>query len=143
MTQEHINFILSVLVVVMPFAQFFIGKFVDKYFTRAKDKGDYSDHLLEIANDATLALQKARDEISSMEVSHDKILVALRAEYDDKIDRLRNRISELETITRVYRIQFDLVTHPNMEIKNQKVESVDYMTNTQKLKAIQSEKSDK
>lgn len=128
MPQEHINLLLALFTVSIPFVQFLLNKF----FGRKMDSAQYSDHLFKLATEATEQLRKARDEINSMEEQYDKTIELIRIEHNTRIDRLKNRVAELETITRVYKVTFDLVTHPNVEIKNPNVEAMDDVSASQK-----------
>jgi len=146
MSQDTINIILAIIGVSSPlllFAQFLLNK----YFSRGKDKTEYSGELLKLANDATEALRKTREELNTLEDSHEQTLLevreaneatikSIRTEYDARHQRLKSRILDLENIQKVYKISFDLLTHPNVEVKNIQATAVDDVTASQKLKAI-------
>ncbi len=146
MTQDQINVILVILPIAIPFFQFLLGK----YFTKNKDTADYSRQILEIANQATEDLKKTRDDLTKSEQEYEltieKIregnsasLEAIRSELNARINRQKARIEELERVTKVYTINFDLVTHPNLEIRNPKVQAMDDTTASQKMSAITEE----
>jgi vacuolar-type H+-ATPase subunit I/STV1 len=146
MTQEQINVILVLLPITIPFVQFLLTK----YFSKPKDTAEYSSDLLKITNDATEALRKARDELNAVEEASEKTIAAIRREheaaiasirqeYDGRHERLKARILELERVQKVYAIQFDLVTHPNVEIRNMTARSMDDVSASQKIKAITEE----
>jgi hypothetical protein len=143
MPQETINIILAILTPLFLFAQFLLTK----YFSRGKDTAEYSGELLKLANDATEALRKAREELNIMEDIHEKTLMqvreaneatikSIRTEYDARHQRLKARILDLENVQRIYKISFDLLTHPNIEVKNITATSVDDTTASQKLRAV-------
>lgn len=132
MEQDKINVFLALLTITMPFIQFLLSKF----FGRKLDGAQYSDHLMKLATEATEQLRKARDEINAMETQYDATIDAIRAEHNARLDRLKKRVAELETISRVYKISFDLVTHPNIEIKNQSIETLDDVSASQKIKTV-------
>ena len=144
MSQTTINLLLGLLVALMPV----ITIAVQKLLSRNKDKGDYSSDLLQIANDATDALRKAREEITAtqdtyektvdaMRNEHNATITAIRTDYDGRHQRLKTRIEELEKVQKIYAIQFDLVTHPNVEIRNIQARAMDDAAASQKMKAIQ------
>lgn len=143
MTQEQINILLASMTVLMPIVQFLLGKF----FSKGKDTAEYSSELLKIANDATEALRKAREEQTTSEANYEKTINSIRAahsadiasirnEYDARHERLKSRITELEKVQKIYAIQFDLVTHPNLEVRNISARAMDDMSASQKLRAI-------
>lgn len=147
MSQESINIILALLPFIMPVISFML----QKYFSKNKDTVEYSSDLLKIANDATEALRKAREELNATQESHEHTvdtirlehkaaMDSLRTEYDSRHLRLKSRIEELEKVQKIYAIQFDLVTHPNVEIRNIQARAMDEMTESQKLKAITAHK---
>src|SRR5687768_15135241 len=127
MEQEQVNLILAVtslLALFMPL----ISKLMDKVLARGKDKVEFSGDLLELYNKTTEALRKTREDLTNseneydktveaMRTNHDAALEALRIELNGRINRQKARIEELENIRRVYTITFDLVTHPNAEVK--------------------------
>lgn len=144
MSQDTINIILGLLALLMPM----VSIILQKVLNQKKDKGDYSSDLLQIANDATDALRKAREEITAtqdayertvdaMRKEHEAAITAIRTDYDGRHQRLKARIEELEKVQKIYAIQFDLVTHPNIEIRNIQARAMDDVTASQKLKAIQ------
>lgn len=146
MEQEQVNLILAVtslLALFMPL----ISKAMDKMFTRGKDKVEFSGDLLELYNKTTDALKKTREDLTksedeydktveAMRTNHDAALEALRIELNGRINRQKARIEELENIRRVYTITFDLVTHPNAEVKNMNVKPMDDVSASQKIKAV-------
>lgn len=147
MTQEQINLLLATLALAIPFIQFLLTK----YFGKNKDRIEYSSDLLEIANKATEALKKTREDLISSEAEYEKTvdamqkghtaaLDALRAELTARINRQKARIEDLERVTKIYTITFDLVTHPNLEIKNSQVKAMDDTSASQKMKAIREPK---
>lgn len=148
MTQEQINVILVILPIAIPFLQFLLNK----YFSKSKDTVEYSSDLLKIANEATETLRKDREErtkseeayektIASIRKEHDAAVASIRQEYDSRHERLKSRILELERIQKVYAINFDLVTHPHVEIKNMQARAMDDVSASQKIKAITAEQS--
>lgn len=143
MTQEQINVVLIILPIAIPFIQFLLTK----YFAKSKDTAEYSSDLLKITNDATEALRKDREErtkseeayektIASIRKEHDSALLSIRQEYDARHERLKSRIVELERVQKVYAISFDLLTHPNVEIRNMQARAMDDVSASQKIKAI-------
>lgn len=143
MTQEQINVLLGAMTIAVPFLQFLLGK----YFNQKKDSAEYGQDLLQIANDATDQLRKAREELSSTEDRYESVIKSLRDEYeaviksiraegDARHESLKNRIAELERVTKMYTIKFDLITHPNVEIKNVEAKPRDDVSASQKLRAI-------
>ncbi len=144
MTQEQINILLAFMTVVgMPILSFLIPKWLNRH----KDKSDYSGDLLELANRATEALKKAREDLTASEAEYEKTidvqreahtaaLEAVRVELNARINRQKARIEELEQVTKIYKVSFDLVTHPNIEIKNPEVRALDDVTASQKIRAI-------
>jgi hypothetical protein len=142
--QEYTNVMLAVLAIVMPAITLLLQRIV----SRRKDTAEYSSDLLKIANDAAEALRKAREEltltqdtndktIDTIRAEHEAAMKSLRAEYDGRHGRLKARIEELEKVQKIYAIQFDLVTHPNVEIRNMTARAMDDVTASQKIKAIQ------
>lgn len=149
MTQEQINVILVILPIAIPFVQFLLTK----YFSKSKDTAEYSSDLLKIANDAAEALRKARGEqiqseeayektINAIRQEHVAAIASMRNEYDARHERLKSRITELEKVQKIYAIQFDLVTHPNLEVRNISARAMDDLTASQKLKSIQEAKGE-
>ena len=149
MTQEYTNVMLAVLAIIMPAITLLLQRIV----SRRKDTADYSSDLLKIANDAAEALRKAREEltltqdtndqtIDTIRAEHEAAMKSLRAEYDGRHGRLKARIEELEKVQKIYAIQFDLVTHPNVEIRNMTARAMDDVTASQKMKAIQQPPTD-
>lgn len=147
MTQEQLNIILAVWAVAAPI----ITILVQKYFSKNKDNADYGSDLLDMLNAATESLKKSREEKAAQEEQYEKTIVAIRqehtaaiasirSEYDGRHERLKSRIAELENIQRIYQIQFDLVTHPNLEVKNVNAKAMDDLTASQKMKAVQVKK---
>lgn len=147
MTQDQLNVILVILPIAIPFIQFLLTK----YFGRGKDRTEYSSDLLEIANSATEALRKAREDQTKSEESYEKTIdtirqehaaamASIRNEYDARHERLKSRILELEKVQKIYAIQFDLVTHPNLEVRNISARAMDDVTASQKMKAISAKK---
>lgn len=146
MEQEQVNLILAVtslLALFMPL----ISKLMDKVLARGKDKVEFSGDLLELYNKTTEALRKTREDLTNseneydktveaMRTNHDAALEALRIELNGRINRQKARIEELENIRRVYTITFDLVTHPNAEVKNMNVKPMDDVSASQKIKAV-------
>lgn len=143
MSQEKLNVILVILPIAIPFIQFLLSK----YFSRKKDTTEYSSDLLKIANDATEALRKSREDqiksedayektIDTIRQEHAAALASIRNEYDARHERLKARITELEKVQKIYAIQFDLVTHPNLEVRNVSARAMDDVTASQKMKAI-------
>lgn len=143
MTQERLNIILVILPIAIPFIQFLLTK----YFSKNKDTTEYSSDLLKIANDATDALRKSREDqiksedayektIDTIRQEHAAALASIRNEYDARHERLKARITELEKVQKIYAVQFDLVTHPNLEIRNVSARAMDDVTASQKMKAI-------
>lgn len=143
MTQEQINLLLAAMTVLSPV----LMKLLDKFFSQKKENTEYSSDLLEITNQATEALRKAREEKTATEEAYEKTITAIRqehkaamesmrSEYDGRIDRLKGRVTELEKVQKIYAIQFDLVTHPNVEVRNISARAMDDVTASQKLKAI-------
>jgi len=148
-TQEYTNVMLAVLAIIMPAITLLLQRIV----SRRKDTADYSSDLLKIANDAAEALRKAREEltltqdtndqtIDTIRAEHEAAMKSLRAEYDGRHGRLKARIEELEKVQKIYAIQFDLVTHPNVEIRNMTARAMDDVTASQKMKAIQQPPTD-
>lgn len=146
MTQEQLNVLLAVWAVAAPI----ITILVQKYFSKDKDTADYGADLLEMLNQATEALKKAREEKTTQEEQYERTLTtirqehtaaiaSIRSEYDGRHERLKSRISELENLQRIYEIRFDLVTHPNLEVRNVNAKAKDDLTDSQKLKAIAEE----
>lgn len=151
MTQEQINLVLAITALLGVFSPM-IMKFLDKAFSRGKDKVEYSSDLLELVNSTTEALRKSREDLSksqeeydktveAMRQGHDASLEAIRVELNGRINRQKARIEDLENIRRVYTITFDLVTHPNAEIRNMQVKPMDDVSASQKMKAIVIEES--
>lgn len=143
MTQDQINVILVILPITIPFIQFLLNK----YFGRGKDKAEYSSDLLQIANDATEQLRKAREDVVETEERYQGVIDSIRKESEAslhsmreesaaKIKGLEGRIQDLERVTKLYNIRFDLITHPNIEIRNVEVKPMDDLSASQKLKAI-------
>lgn len=148
MPQETTNMLLAVLAIVMPA----LTLFLQKLLSRRKDVADYSSDLLQIANDAAEALRKAREELTATQESyehtidairleHEASMRSMRAEYDGRHSRLKARIEELEKVQKIYAIQFDLVTHPNVEIKNIQARALEDLTESQKVRAAQQQKN--
>lgn len=142
MTSEQLNVVLAV----WAFASPIVTLLLQKYFSRNKDSTEYSSDLLEIANASTEALKKARGEVTELEEQHEKTLssirdehtaafASMRSEYDGRINRLKSRVAELEQVQKIYRITFDLLTHPNVRVENMQARAVDNLTDTGKLKA--------
>lgn len=143
MSQEKLNVILVILPIAIPFVQFLLQKF----FSRKKDSTEYGSDLLELLNSATDALRKSREENTTLEVGYEKTITtvrqehkaamdSMRSEYDGRIGRLRNRVEELEKVQRIYEIQFNLITHPNVEIRDVRAKAMDDVTASQKMKTI-------
>ena len=143
MTQEQINIALAILIPTIPLIQYLLTK----YFSRGKDKTEYSRELLKLANDATEALRRTREELITSEDEHENTLTAvrnaneatiqsIRTEYDARHMRLKARILDLENVQKIYKISFDLLTHPNVEVKNISAKAMDDVTASQKMKAI-------
>jgi len=135
MSQETINILLATMTPLLLFVQFLLNK----YFSRRKDKTEYSTELLKLANDATEALHKSREEqiateeineqtINAIRYEHETAIKSIRTEYDARHSRLKSRILDLENIQKIYKITFDLLTHPNVEIKNMSATAVDNPT---------------
>lgn len=150
MTQEQINVVLVILPIAIPFIQFLLNK----YFSKNKDTVEYSSDLLKIANEATETLRKDREErtkaeesyekvIASIRKEHDAAVTSIRQEYDGRHERLKARIAELERVQKVYAISFDLLTHPNVEIRNMQARAMDDVSASQKMKAITPEQQEK
>jgi ribonuclease BN (tRNA processing enzyme) len=149
MTQEQLNTLLAITsftALLMPL----VSRVLDKFFSKGKDKVEYSSDLLDVMNKTTDALKKAKDDlitsekeyektIEAMRTSHDAALEALRVELNARINRQKTRIEELETIKRVYTITFDLVTHPNVELRNPQVKAMDDVSASQKMQTITKE----
>jgi ribonuclease BN (tRNA processing enzyme) len=149
MTQEQLNTLLAITsftALLMPL----VSRVLDKFFSKGKDKVEYSSDLLDVMNKTTDALKKAKDDlitsekeyektIEAMRTSHDAALEALRVELNARINRQKTRIEELETIKRVYTITFDLVTHPNVELRNPQVKAMDDVSASQKVQTITKE----
>jgi vacuolar-type H+-ATPase subunit I/STV1 len=146
MTQEQLNVLLAVWAVAAPI----ITLVVQKYFSKNRDNADYGSDLLNMLNQATESLKKSREEKTATEEQYEKTLTAVRqehsaaiasvrSEYDGRIDRLKSRVLELENVQRIYEIKFDLVTHPNVEVKNVSAKAMDDVTASQKMKAITNE----
>ena len=149
MTQEQINLLLAGLTILMPVFNYLL----QKYFARNKDTVEYSSDLLKVANDAADALRKTREDmtkseenyektIQSMQQAHEASIQAIRSEYDGRHERLKARIADLERVTKIYAIQFDLVTAPNVEIRNIQARAMDDLSASQKLKTITQEDID-
>lgn len=147
MTSEQLNVLLAIWAVASPIVTLLLQKF----FSKNKDNADYGSDLLEMLNRATEALKKSREEKTAMEEQHEKTITAIRqehtaaiasirSEYDGRHVRLKSRIDELEQIQRIYEIRFDLVTHPNLEVKNVSAKAMDDLTASQKMRAIQAGK---
>lgn len=143
MTQEQVNVLLAVWSVAAPI----VALVIQKLFSRKKDNADYGSDLLEITNKATEALRQAREEqtvseqayertISTIRQEHAAAIASMRSEYDARHERLKNRITELEKVQKIYAIQFDLVTHPNIEVRNVSARAMDDVSASQKMKAI-------
>lgn len=143
MTQETVNILLAILVAAMPI----LTLVLQKTFARNKDSAEYSADLLKITNDATEALRKAREELTagqdahekSMDaarLAHDAALAAIRAEYDGKHARLKSRLEELEKVQKIYMIQLELSTHPNVQVTNVHAQAKDDTNASQRSKAI-------
>lgn len=121
---------------------------LEKYFTRKKNNADYGSEVLELANKTAKSLKEAREEleevngqIERMEVDHEREIDELRADHKRKMDVLKARVHELErTITR-YDISFTLQTHPHVQINDLKVVGKEDVTESQKMRAIGSEKN--
>ena len=146
MSQEQINAVLAIAALLGLFMPL-ISKVVDKVFARGKDKVEFSGDLLELYNKTTEALRKTREDLTKSEEQYDETvdalreghnasLEALRVELNGRINRQKSRIEELENVRRVYTINFDLVTHPNAEIKNMSVKPMDDVSASQKIRAI-------
>lgn len=146
MSQEQINGLLAIVSLLGLFMPL-ISKVVDKILARGKDKVEFSGDLLDLYNKTTEALRKTREDLTksedeydktvdAMRTGHDAQLEALRIELNGRINRQKARIEELENIRRVYTINFDLVTHPNAEIKNMSVKPMDDVSASQKIKAV-------
>lgn len=149
MSQEQINLVLAITSLLGVFSPI-IMRLLEKYFSKNKDKLDYSGDLLDLVNRTTDALKKAKDDlqtseeayektIEAMRTSHDSSLEALRQELSARINRQKARIEDLENIKRVYSIQFDLVTHPSVEVRNLKAKALDDVSASQKVQAITKE----
>jgi hypothetical protein len=143
MSQEQINVLLAAMTISVPFVQFLLTK----YFSHKRDNAEYGQDLLQIANDATDQLRKTRDELTKTEDRYEEVIKSLRNEYeaviktiraeaDARHEGLKGRISELERVTKMYTIKFDLITHPNVEIKNIEAKPRDDVSASQKLRAI-------
>lgn len=143
MTQDQFTFWLALAALIVPFAR----DILQKAFSKKKDTVEYSSDLLEIANQATEALRKAREEqtkseeqyektISVIRQEHTAAIASIRNEYDARHERLKNRITELEKVQKIYAIQFDLVTHPNLEVRNISARAMDDVNASQKMRAI-------
>ena len=146
MSQEQINALLAIVSLLGLFMPL-INKVADKVLARGKDKVEFSGDLLELYNKTTEALRKTREDLSKSETEYDKTvdamreghnasLEALRVELNGRINRQKARIEELENVRRVYTINFDLVTHPNAEVKNMSVKPMDDVSASQKIKAV-------
>lgn len=149
MSQEQINFILAITSLLGVFSPI-LTRFLDKLFSKGKDKLDYSGDMLDLLNRTTDALKQAREDlrkseaeyektVEAMRTSHDASLDALRQELSARINRQKARIEDLENVKRVYTIQFDLVTHPNIEVMNVKARAMDDVSASQKVQAINKE----
>jgi hypothetical protein len=147
MNQDQLNIILVILPIAIPFIQFLLTK----YFGKNKDATEYGSDLLQIANNATDALRKAREDLTKSEDAYEKTidtirqehaaaLASIRNEYDARHERLKSRIVELEKVQKIYAIQFDLVTHPNLEVRNVSARAMDDVTASQKMKTITDQK---
>ena len=143
MTQEQINIVLVILPFLSPILMFLI----QKYFSKGRDNAEYGSDLVDLVNKTTDALKKAKEDLlqsekeyenttDAMRASHDAALEALRIDLNARINRQKARIEELETIKRVYTISFDLVTHPNVELKNPQVTAMDDVHASQKMRAV-------
>lgn len=146
MTQEQLNIVLAIWAVAAPI----ITILVQKYFSKNKDSADYGSDLLEMLNQATEALKKSREETNHLEDSYEKTIstirqehtasmASIRSEYDGRINRLKSRVLELESVQKIYEIKFDLVTHPNVEVKNVSAKAMDDLSASQKIRAITAE----
>lgn len=147
MEQEQINALLAFLAVFVPVITTFGKTFLDKHYSSKKDSVEYGEDLLKLANDATAELRKAREDLNSTEDRYEEVIKTMRDEYegiiksirveaDARHESLKKRIAELERVTRMYTVSFDLVTHPNIEVKNIRAERVDDPKSSQRIKAI-------
>jgi hypothetical protein len=143
MSQEQINVLLAALTITVPIVQFLLNKF----FSHKKDNAEYGQDLLQIANDATEQLRKTRDDLTKTEDRYEEVIKSIRSEYqaviktmtieaDARHEGLKSRIAELERVTKMYTIKFDLITHPNVEIRNVEAKPRDDVSASQKLRAI-------
>ena len=146
MTQEQINILLVALGVLSPL----IKDLLQKFFSKHKDTADYAKQILDIANRATEDLKKTREDLAKSNQQYEETieriregnsagLEAVRTELSARINRQKARIEELEKVTKIYTITFDLVTHPNLEIRNPTVQAMDDTMASQKVSAITEE----
>lgn len=146
MTQEQLNIALAILTVAMPL----LLKLVEQWYLKRKNKIDYSDDLVETMNKTAASLREARTEITSMEAElrsidkqHAEEIEDLKTQHNGRIERLKNRISDLEKVFVKYSVSFTLITHPDVQVTDLKVVGKESVSESQKMKAVTEEQSKK
>jgi hypothetical protein len=145
MNQEQINLVLGILA-----GSPLVLYVVQQFFLRRKNKIDYGDDLLDVANKMAASLKEARAELQSMEQElrsieheHEEEIDALRKQQNDRVDRMKARVLELERTIVKYDVSFTLVTHPNVQVTDMKVVGKEDVMASQRMKAISDEKAKK
>lgn len=121
---------------------------LQKYFSRKKDSAEFGNEILELANNTAKSLKDARDELEAMDKEikniqndHEKEISDLREEQNKRIDRMKQRIHDLEKVIVRYEISFTLQTHPTVQINDLKVTGKEDLTESQRLRAIKPDQS--
>lgn len=120
---------------------------LNQWYQRRKNRADYGDDLLDVLNKATSSLRETREEMASLEaeirqndLQHEEEIRALKRGWDERQQRMKDRIKELEKIIVKYEISFTMQTHPTVQINDLRIVAKEDVLASQKLSALTPER---
>lgn len=116
---------------------------IQQFYLRNKNKIDYGDDLLETMNKTAASIKQAREDLTTLEQErrvsekqHEQELKDIEKIWQERQDRMKGRINELEKTIVKYDISFTLTTNPTVQVTDLKVIGKEDVMASQRMRAI-------
>lgn len=116
---------------------------IQQFYLRNKNKIDYGDDLLDTMNKTAASIKQAREDLTVLEQErrvseqqHAQELKDIERIWQERQDRMKGRINELEKTIVKYDISFTLTTNPTVQVTDLKVIGKEDVMQSQRMRAI-------